>query len=36
MKEMIEEFAIFANMYIGEYLKHNNRYSSIQRNFSKL
>ena len=24
MKEMIEEFAIFANMYIGEYLKHNN------------
>ena len=24
MKEMIEEFAIFANMYIGDYLKHNN------------
>lgn len=24
MKQMIEEFAIFANMYIGEYLKHNN------------
>jgi exoribonuclease R len=24
IKEMIEEFAIFANMYIGEYLKHNN------------
>lgn len=23
MKEMIEEFAIFANMYIGEYLKYN-------------